>query len=100
MNFGVVRAVMAAIVAFLLCRLAASGTNDVLRTVADINTVLERSDAAGISYDVTAKMVLKPRFSPRNLSFYASDSTGTALFGMEPAIHPSIPTNIGDIMRI
>ena len=100
MNFNLARIVTAATIALPFCHLAASGTNDVLRTVADINTVLERSDAAGISYDVTAKMVLKPRFSPRNLSFYASDSTGTALFGMEPVIHPSIPTNIGDIMRI
>lgn len=97
MNFGVVRAVMAAIVAFLLCRLAAAGTGDVLRTVADINAAIEKR-IAGARYDVTAKLI-QP-VSAKLLSFYATDETGAAKFGLDPAILPSIPTNAGDIVRI
>ena len=97
MNFGVVRAVMAAIVAFLLCRLAAAGTGDVLRTVADINAAIEKQ-IAGARYDVTAKLI-QP-VSAKLLSFCATDETGAAQFGLDPAILPSIPTNAGDIVRI
>ena len=92
-----VKAVMAAIVVFPLYRLAAAGTGDVLRTVADINAAIEKRiyDAR---YDVTAKLI-RPA-STRLLSFYAADETGGAQFGLDPAILPSIPTNAGDIVRI
>lgn len=74
-----------------------------LRTVAELNLTIDRGIAgesriAGTPYDVTVKMVLPP--SQKILSFYASDSSGITLFGMEPAIRPSIPTNMGDIVRI
>ena len=88
---------MAAVVALLFCRLTAAGTGDVLRTVADVNAAMAKS-LAGTSYDVTVKIVFP--FSPRSPSFYASDSTGTTLFGMDPAILPSIPTNMGDVINI
>jgi len=88
---------MAAIVAFLLCRLAAAGTGDVLRTVADINAAIEKR-IAGARYDVTAKLI-QP-VSAKLLSFCAADETGAAQFGLDPAILPSIPTNAGDIVRI
>ena len=88
---------MAAIVAFQFCRLAAAGTGDVLRTVADINAAIEKR-IAGARYDVTAKLI-RPA-SAKLLSFYATDATGAAQFGMDPSILPSIPTNAGDIVRI
>ena len=97
MNFGAVRAVLAAIVAFPLCRLAAAGTGDVLRTIADINAAIEKR-IAGATYDVTAKLVLPVK--PKLLTFHAADETGCTIFGMDPAIRPTIPTNAGDIVRI
>ena len=97
MNFCAVRAVLSAIVAFPLCRLAGAGTGDVLRTVADINAAIEKQ-IAGARYDVTAKLI-RP-ISAKYLSFYAADETDATQFGLDPAILPSIPTNAGDIVRI
>ena len=88
---------MAALAAFPLCRLAAAGTGDVLRTIADVNAAIERRIAGG-RYDVSARLI-RP-VSARLLSFYAMDETGAAQFGLDPAILPSIPTNAGDVVRI
>ena len=81
----------------LFCRLAAAGTGDVLRTVAELNAAVDNR-AAGLRYDVTAKLVLPP--TRPSLTFYAADETGTAMFGMEPSIINSCPTNEGDVVRI
>ena len=79
------------------CRLAAAGTGEVLRTVADVNAAIEKR-IDGAHYDVTAKLI-RPA-SARYLSFYAADETDAAQFGLDPVILPSIPTNAGDIVRI
>ena len=88
---------MVAVAAFPLCRLAAAGTGEVLRTVADVNGAIE-ARSVGARYDVTAKLI-QP-VPAKLLSFYAADETGAAQFGLDPSILPSIPTNAGDIVRI
>ena len=81
----------------LFCGMAAAGTGDVLRTVAELNTAVGNR-TAGLRYDVTAKLVLPP--AQPHLTFYAADETGTAMFGMEPSVFSSCPTNEGDVIRI
>ena len=101
--FGIIRgmkvgAVIVAIaISSLTSHLAAAGTGDVLRTIADINAAIEKR-IAGATYDVTAKLVLPVK--PKLLTFHAADETGCTIFGMDPAIRPTIPTNAGDIVRI
>ena len=86
-----------ALATLLVCRLVAAGTGDILQTAAEVNDAVERR-AVGAHYDVTAKLV---SLSDEKLPlFHATDETGMACFGMDPAIRPSIPTNAGDIVRI
>ena len=89
--------IVAIAISSLTSHLAAAGTGDVLRTIADINAAIEKR-IAGATYDVTAKLVLPVK--PKLLTFHAADETGCTIFGMDPAIRPTIPTNAGDIVRI
>ena len=98
-GFGIIPAMRTLTTALMLlfCRVAAAGTGDVLRTVAELNAAVEKG-AAGLRYDVTATLVLPP--TQPNLTFFAADETGTTVFGMDPSIINSCPTNAGDVVRI
>ena len=81
----------------ILCHVGLAGTGDVLRCVADINAAVDRG-ATGLCYDVTVQLVA-PLY-PHRVSFYAADSTGTAMFGMDPSIWADCPKTAGDIVHI
>ena len=79
------------------CHTSLAETGDVLRTVAELNDSVNKG-VSGFRYDVTVKMVVP--LQPDLLSFCASDDTGTAIFGLDPAILNGCPTNAGDIVHV